>query len=156
MAEQMYWEDVEVGSEIHPISKIATTRMLVQWAGALVDLNPLHYDNSFALSRGLNGPIVHGQLKYAWLVHLITNWIGEQGTLKKLYCRFLVVDYPRHMKTLAEPEDGEIWWCKGKVSSKYINHGEHYVECEAWVENGKNEKTTLCSATVVLPSRTEG
>jgi hypothetical protein len=153
MAEQMYWEDVEVGSEIPPVSKIATTRMLVQWAGALVDFNPLHFDASFAASHGLERPIVHGQLKQAWLVHLITNWIGDGGSLKKIFCRFRTVDYPRQMKTIAEPEEGETWWCKGKVSDKYVKDGEHYVDCEIWVENGKGEQTTAGVATVILPSR---
>ena len=37
MAEQTYYEDVEVGSEITPLKKVATTRMLVQWAGASGD-----------------------------------------------------------------------------------------------------------------------
>jgi len=34
MARQLYYEDVEVGTEVTPLAKIATTRMLVQWAGA--------------------------------------------------------------------------------------------------------------------------
>lgn len=156
MAEQIYWEDVEVRGEIPPIAKVASTRMLVQWAGALVDFNPLHYDASFAASHGLEGPIVHGQLKQAWLVHLLTDWIGVQGALKKLSCRFQAVDYPRHMKTITEPEEGETWWCKGKVSNKYVKDGECYVDCEIWVENGKGELTTTGMATVVLPSHKLG
>ena len=48
MAKQVYYEDVEVGTEIPPLAKVATTRMLVQWAGATGDFNPLHYDEEFA------------------------------------------------------------------------------------------------------------
>ncbi|MBI4303937.1 MAG: dehydratase, partial [Chloroflexi bacterium] len=51
MAKQIYWEDVEVGTEVTPLQKIATTRMLVKWAGASGDFNPLHYDSIFSESQ---------------------------------------------------------------------------------------------------------
>ncbi len=153
MEKQLYWEDVEVDSEITPLSKVASTRMLVKFAGASGDFNPLHYEDAFAASQGVGKPIVHGQLKRAWLAQLITDWIGEQGTLRKFSCQFRGMDYPRPMKTIVEPQEGETWWCKGAVTSKYIEGDEHRVECEIWVENGKGERTTPGSATVVLPSR---
>ena len=153
MVKQLYWEDVEVGSEITPLLKVATTQMLVKWAGASGDFNPLHYEDAFAASQGVGKPIIHGQLKRAWLVQLVTDWIGERGTLKKLSCQFRAVDYPRLMKSINEPQEGETWWCKGKVTRKYVEGGEHCVDCDIWVENGKGEKTTPGGATVVLPSR---
>ena len=153
MAGRLYYEDVEVGTEVTPLAKIATTRMLVQWAGASGDRNPLHYDDDFAKSQGVGAPIVHGALKRAWLGQLVTDWIGEQGELRKLSCRYRGMDYPRKMKTMEEPQEGETWWCKGKVSKKYEDGGEHFVECEIWLENGKGEKTTTGAAVVTLPSR---
>ena len=153
MAKQLYYEDVEVGSEVTPLKKIATTRMLVQWAGASGDFNPLHYELEFAKDLGVGSPIVHGALKRAWLVNLMTDWIGERGKLKKLSCRYRGMDYPRKMKTFTMPHDGEIWWCKGKVTKKYIDGDEHLVECEIWVENGKSDKTTQGKATAALPSK---
>ena len=79
MNRQLYWEDVEVGTEITPLPKIATTAMLVRWAGASGDFNPLHYDKTFAESAGVGQPIVHGALKRQWLIQLVTDWIGNQG-----------------------------------------------------------------------------
>ncbi|MBC8511642.1 MAG: dehydratase [Dehalococcoidia bacterium] len=153
MAKQLCYEDVEVGIEVTPLTKIATTQMLVQWAGASGDRNPLHYDDDFVKSQGVGAPIVHGALKRAWLGQLVTDWIGEQGELRKLSCRYRGMDYPRKMKTMEEPQEGETWWCKGKVSKKYEDGGEHLVECEIWLENGKGEKTTTGAAVVTLPLR---
>ena len=153
MSAQLYCEDVEVGTEVTPLTKIATTQMLVQWAGASGDRNPLHYDDDFAKSQGVGAPIVHGALKRAWLGQLVTDWIGEKGALRKLSCRYRGMDYPRKMKTMEEPQEGETWWCKGKVSKKYEEGGGHFVECEIWVENGKGEKNTTGAAVVTLPSR---
>ena len=84
MAQQLYWENVETGTDITPLPKVATRRMLIKWAGAIGDFNPLHYDDAFATYQEVGKSIVHGQLKRAWLVQLITDWIGEEGTLKRL------------------------------------------------------------------------
>ena len=153
MAEQLYWEDVEVDSEVTPLPKIATSQMLVKWAGASGDFNPIHYDDVFAEASKLGTRVIHGALKRQWLVQLMTDWIGEQGDLKKFSCQYRSFDYPRLMKTMAEPQDGETWMCKGKVTKKNVEDAEHLVDCDIWVENGKGEATTLGKATVVLPSR---
>ena len=154
MAKQLYWEDVEAGSEITPLPKVATTRMAVKWAGASGDAHPLHYDHSFIASQGIANPIIHGALKRQWLVQQITDWIGEQGTLKKLSVSYRGMDFWRPMKTRDEPEEGETWCCKGKVIKKYSEGDEHRLDCNIWVENGKGEVTVPGTATVVLPSRT--
>ncbi len=142
MVEQLYYEDVAVGSEIVPLVKQPTTRQLVMWAGASGDYSPIHYDKDFAQSRGLPGVIVHGQLIGSFLGQLMTDWIGEKGMLRKLNCSYRGMNYP-----------GEALTCQGKVTKKYVEDGEHYVECSLWVENPKGEKTVSGKATVILPSR---
>ncbi len=153
MAEQLYWEDIEVDSEVTPLPKVATTQMLIKWAGASGDFNPLHYDEPFAKVSKVDRPPVHGALKRQWLVQLMTDWIGEKGTLKKFSCQYRSFDYPRMMKTMGEPHEGDTWQCKGKVTKKYVENGEHLVDCDIRVENGKGEVTTPGTATVSLPSK---
>ena len=142
MTEQIYYEDVAVGGEIPPLVKQPTTRQLVMWAGASGDYNPIHYDKDLAQSRGLPGVIVPGQLAGSFLGQLITDWIGEKGRLSKLSCSYKGMNLP-----------GEALTCGGKVSQKYVEQGEHCIECNLWVENEKGEKTVTGMATVVLPSR---
>lgn len=156
MTHHAYYEDFEVNSEIPTLKKIATTRMLVQWAGATGDFNPLHYEEDFAKAQGAGAPIVHGALKRAWLGQLITNLIGDEGVLCKLSCQYRGMDYPRKMKTMKGATDGETWLCKGRVKNKYVENDKHFMECEIWVENGKGVKTTPGSALVTLPSRNPG
>ena len=153
MAKQLYWEDVAEGTEVTTLPKVATSQMLVKWAGASGDLNPLHYDIPFAETQGVGKPIVHGALKRQWLVQLMTDWAGEEGNLKKFSCSYRAMDWPRAMKTMSEPQDGETWLCKGKVTQKYTEGNEHLVACDIWIENGKGEVTTPGTATVVLPSK---
>ena len=142
MSKQLYFEDIMVGSEITPLTKQPTTRQLVMWAGASGDYNPIHYDKDFAQGRGLPGVIVQGQLVFSFLGQLVTDWIGERGVLRKLSCSYKGMNYP-----------GEAIICKGKVSKKYVENGEHYVECSLWVENDKGEKTVTGMVVVIMPAR---
>jgi len=142
MTEQLYYQDVTVGDEITPLVKEPTTRQLVMWAGAVGDYMPIHYDKDFAQSRGLSGVIVHGQLIGAFLGQLMTDWIGGRGALRKLSCSYKGMNYP-----------GEAVTCKGKVTKKYVQDGEHCVECSLWAENPKGEKTATGMAIVILPAR---
>lgn len=153
MTAQIYWDEINVGDEIKPLPKVATTQMLVKWAGASGDFNPLHYDDVFAAMQGVGKRIIHGELKRAWLVQFAVNWAGEQGILRKISCQYRALDYPRPMMTPTIPLDGETWWCKGKVTNKYTKDREHLVECDVWIENGRGEVTTPGKATVALPMK---
>jgi hypothetical protein len=150
---QIYWEDVEVGTELPTLPKVADSLMLVKWAGASGDFNPHHYEDAFARTQGTDGTIVHGLLKHAWLIHLVTGWMGDDGFMKKFSCQYRGLDLPRKMKTMNEPLDGETWQCKGKVTNKYVDGDDHCVDLEIGVENGSGQVTTPGSATVVLPTR---
>ena len=141
---QIYYEDVEVGMELPTLTKKPTTTQLVMWAGASGDYNPLHFDKDFAQKLGFKTVLVHGRLKAAFLGQLMTDWIGDEGFLKKLTCQYRGNDFP-----------GDDIIVKGKVTNKYIKDSEHYVECEIWTENPQGERTTPGTATVVLPSRSK-
>ena len=142
MAKQRYFEDVEVGAEIGPLEKNPSTQQLVKYAGASGDFYQIHYDKDFAINAKLPGVILHGALKNAFLGHLMTDFVGEQGWLKKLSVQYRGMDQP-----------GSKVVCRGRVTRKYVEGGNHIVDCEIWLENAKGEKTTPGSATAILPSR---
>ena len=142
MAGQLYFEDVEVGSAITPLVKQPTTRQLVMWAGASGDYNPIHYDRDFAQGRGLPGVVVQGQLVGTFLGQMVTDWIGEQGVLKKLNCSYKGMNYP-----------GETITCRGKINRKYVEGDKHCLECVIWAENSSSEKTVTGTATIIIPAR---
>ncbi len=142
MAEQLYWEDVQEGTEVTPLSKRATTQQLVRWAGASGDFYQIHYDKDFALANDLPGVIIHGALKSGWLGQLLGDWVGEGGAIKSYGCSYRGMDVPEDDLTL-----------KGTVTKKSVEGDEHIVECDIWMENSKGEKTTPGTAVVVLPSK---
>jgi len=138
---QLCWDDVREGTALPPLVKTVTTRQLVKYAGASGDYNEIHYDKDYAQSTGLAGVIVHGALKNAFLAQLVTDWIGVQGTLRKLACQYRGMDVP-----------GDRLTCQGRVLKRYVQDGQRLVDLELWLENSKGEKTTLGSATVELPA----
>ena len=142
MVEKLFYEDVEIDSDIPPLVKHTTKRQLVRWAVASGDLNELHYDKDVATSLGFTDVILHGRLKAAFLGQLMTNWIGDSGTLKGMSCQYRGNDVV-----------GEEIICKGKITKKYVQGTEHIVECEIWIEDKKGNKKTPGSATVILPSK---
>jgi acyl dehydratase len=142
MAKQVYFEDVKEGLDLPALCKQPTNRQLVKWAGVSGDYTEIHYDKDYALRSGLPGIIVHGQLSAAFLTQVMTDWIGGKGTFKKISVRFL--------KMLLV---NEAIFCKGKLAKKYVETGEHLVECELWVENNKGEKCVTATALAALPTR---
>ena len=142
MGNQIYFQDVSEGTEIPTLVKNPTTRHLVQYAGASGDFYEIHYDKDYALGNELPGQIIHGALKNAWLGQVVTDWIGNEGVLKKLSCQYRGMDAP-----------GAPMYIKGTVTKTYTEGGENLVDCEIWAENTEGKKTTPGKATVVLPSR---
>ena len=142
MADQVYFDDVEEGMELPTLQKDTTTQQLVMYAGASGDYYQIHYDLEFAKNNGLPNVILHGALKNAFLGHLVTDWIGEWGTLKKLSVQYRGMDIP-----------GTPAYVKGVVKKKYVQDGENVVECVIWLENHEGERTTPGYAVATLPSR---
>ena len=114
MTDQVYFEDVEEGQELPEVRKDPTTQQLVMYAGASGDYYQIHYDLNFAKNNNLPDVILHGALKNAFLGQIMTNWIGEGGTLKKLSAQYRGMDVP-----------GTPAFVKGVVKKKSVENGEN-------------------------------
>jgi acyl dehydratase len=142
MAGKLFFEDIEVGSEVPALVKYPTTMQLVKYAGASGDFYQIHYDKDFAMANGLPGVIVHGWLTLSFLGQMLTDWLGEGGKLEKLTGSY------RGMNLVHE----EIF-CYGKVTKKYTENGKNLARLEIWAGNPRGEKTVTGTAIVALPSR---
>ncbi|MFC2006080.1 MaoC family dehydratase N-terminal domain-containing protein [Chloroflexota bacterium] len=102
----------------------------------------VHMEDTRAQEIGIPGAYDYGCQRISWLGNLLTNWMGDDGFLKRLRAelrRFNVI--------------GDTTWLKGKVTQKYIKDNEHLVDIECWSENQRGETTMPGLATVALPSR---
>ena len=126
---------VRVGDEIPELVKHPTTRQLVQYAGAQGDFYEIHYDQGYAKGVGLPGVILHGLLKASFLGQLVTDWLGDEGTLESFEVSYRGIDQPGHP-----------YRCRGKVTRVE----GHDVDLEVWGEDESGQRTTVGTATVQL------
>jgi len=140
---QLCWEEVQIGDELVGFSLDITPRRLALQVSGSQDWYPVHFDPSFARKAGHPDVFVNTGFLQATLVRVITDWMGEDGFVKRL--RF-------EMRRMQRPGDTMV--CKGKVTAKHERDGEALVELEVWAENEREGVTTPGTATVVLPRRT--
>jgi acyl dehydratase len=141
---QVFVEDIEPGTEIPELVKNCTPRQLVMWAAASGDFYEIHYDVEYARSLGLQGLVVHGALKNAFLGQMLHEWVAPAGSIVRYGCSYRGMDYP-----------GEDLRCRGRVKDVSKRDEQHLVELDIWIENPRGETTTPGSAVVSLPARTE-
>src|SRR3972149_10832061 len=138
---QIFFQDIDAGTEIPALVKYPMTMQLVKYAAASGDYYQIHYDKDFALASGLPGVIVHGWLALSFLGQMITDWLGEGGALVKLNGSYRGLN-----------KNKEDIFCKGKVTRKYTEDGKNLARLEIWAENPQGEKTVTGTAVVTLPS----
>lgn len=88
MTAKVAYESVEVGTELPAQSFQVTRAMLVQYAGASGDFNPIHWNEKFAREVGLPDVIAHGMFTMAEAIRVVTDWVGDPGAVVEYGVRF--------------------------------------------------------------------
>jgi acyl dehydratase len=81
-------DDLAVGDVVATGTVELERASLVRYAGASGDLNPIHWDESFATEVGLPGVIAHGMLTMGSVVGVVVDWVGDPGAVVKYGTRF--------------------------------------------------------------------
>ncbi len=102
----------------------------------------VHWEPEFALMVGAPGAYDYGPERCSWLTHHLTNWMGDDGFLRRASCKIR-----RH-----NPE-GDLLFIDGTVVRKFEEGGRYLVEIEQVAHNQNGELSVLGSGIVELPSR---
>lgn len=78
---------LNVGDEVAVREVTFTRNTLVRYAGASGDFNPIHYNDAFAKSVGLDGVIAHGMLTMGVGASVVEEWAGA-GNVVDYQARF--------------------------------------------------------------------
>jgi acyl dehydratase len=106
----------------------------------------VHWDPAFARRSGNPTTFDYGRMRETWLIHLCTDWMGDDAWLWKLDCEFRRFNYV-----------GDTHWLRGTVDRKYLADGHRpAVDLTLVAENQRGEITTPGRATILLPSRERG
>jgi hypothetical protein len=173
-AEVRYWEDVVEGEELRPIAKgiydvsdscartVVSTYIYafaIKWAMMRKHLHhhPVdpetgehrvrrdwHYEDHAAQLFGAPYAMAGGIHNEMVLVHMVTNWMGDDGFVKSMDSQ------DRRMNFL-----GDSTWIKGRVARKYIEEGERLVQLDVWGENQDGVVHTTAKFTVKLISKAD-
>lgn len=82
-------QQVKVGQEL-PTRIIHIGRAsLVQYTGASLDRNPIHWDERFARSVGLPDVIAHGMFTMGSVINVVSDWVGDAGRVVEYGTRFI-------------------------------------------------------------------
>jgi len=88
MSASVAWSDVEVGTELPPLTVNLQRINLVMYAGASGDFNIIHWNQRVAQAVGLPDVIAHGMLTMASAGRVVTDWLGDPGALVEYGVRF--------------------------------------------------------------------
>ena len=126
------------------------------WAHHSPELLPNNYDPSYygaavlpsighqdarvaTRDLGMPGPYDNGPQRIAMVATCVTNWMGDDASLRRLSARLkLPVIF------------GDTTYTKGRVTGKRREDGRALVDLELWAENQLGQVTLTGSATVEL------
>jgi hypothetical protein len=115
--------------------------MIVNEQGVPEPPQRVHWDNQFTTNLlGLPGAYDLGPERCAWLTQIATNWMGDDGWLRKIEAQYRKFNYM-----------GDVTWIKGKVAEKARENGRNIARCQVWCENHRGEETAKALIEVVLP-----
>jgi acyl dehydratase len=106
----------------------------------------VHWDPEFARRAGNPTTFDYGRMRETWLIHLCTDWMGDDAWLWKLDCEFRKFNFV-----------GDTQWLRGVVTRKYLAAGQRpAADLDISAQNQRGQLTTPGHATILLPSREHG
>jgi len=143
MAINVSYEDLEVGDEMPHWSRETHFMNWNRYAAVNDEFVPFHMDDEAGrTARNEKGAFGMGNLRYAYIVNALRDWIGDEAEIREVGCQYRVIN-----------QKGDVLTVTGKVTEKKVEDGENRVHLETNVVNQNGEATCPGHAILVLPSR---
>jgi len=138
---QLYFEDVEVESELDPVSIPLSLQRLVMEAGANRDFSSIHHDKEAAVATGASDVYMNTFFILGMFERLLREWMGLRGTIKRI----------GSLRMKAFNCVGDVVTYRGKVREKCEENSAVLVDI--WSETQKKGQTVTAEVVVFLPKR---
>ncbi len=125
------WGFLEVLKAPHAVSRNPVLNFPVKYSQQ-------HEDSNIAAGRGMPAPFDNGVMRMAWVAPMITNWMGDNGFLRKL-----------DVQVRAPGLYGDVVSYSGKVTEK--DDSASLVTVEITGTNQTGQISTKGTALVELP-----
>jgi acyl dehydratase len=143
MTINVYFEDVNVGDALPAWSRQTDFMNWNRYAAVNDEFIPIHMDDE-AGRKALNeqGAFGMGNLRYAYIVNALQQWIGDEAEVREIGCEFRAINQKNDVLTVV-----------GTVTDKRVEDGEHQILLDVDVVNQDGKKTCPGHAIVAVPSR---
>ncbi|MDY6838549.1 MAG: amino acid adenylation domain-containing protein [Thermodesulfobacteriota bacterium] len=115
----------------------AVTNPITGWP---VRFSQQHEDFQLVSQRGMSAPFDNGVMRFSWLSPLVTNWMGDNGLLKRLAVRIIAPNLY-----------GDTTWYQGIVTKKNDTKSGTSLTVKITGINQVGITTTRGEAEVLLP-----
>jgi acyl dehydratase len=121
------------------ISKFYTPNELGFWDSA----QRCHWDDAWAQRMGHPGAYDYGVMRSNWMVHLVTNWMGDDAWIWKMSASVRKFNYL-----------GDMHFMSGVV--REVNEAASTVTVDVWGMNQRGETTCDARMVVIVPPASGG
>jgi acyl dehydratase len=140
---QPYWEDVEEGHELPPVTFPLTVYRLVVEAGANRDFNSIHHNSDFARASGAPDMYANTGFLLGMWERTLREFIGLDGTIRRI-AGFRM----KRFNTV-----GRSVTVRGRVTRKWREDDDALLEVEMLSELGDDVTVGPGTVIVELPAR---
>jgi acyl dehydratase len=143
MTVKVHFEDISVGDEMPAWSRTTDFMHWNRYAAVNDEFVPFHMDDEAGRRAGnKEGAFGMGNLRYAYLVNALRDWIGDEAEIREIGCQYRAINQKNVTLTVV-----------AKVVEKEVVDGERRVKLTTNVMNQAGEATCPGHAVVALPSR---
>ncbi|HEY3799271.1 MAG TPA: hypothetical protein VGL58_13050 [Caulobacteraceae bacterium] len=143
MTVNVYFDDVKVGDKMPDWSRKTDFMHWNRYAAVNDEFVPFHMDDEAGrAAKNEKGAFGMGNLRYAYLVNALRDWIGDEAEIREIGCQYRAIN-----------QKNDVLSVVGEVVEKEVVDGEHRIKLTTNVMNQNGEATCPGHAIVVLPSK---
>jgi hydroxyacyl-ACP dehydratase HTD2-like protein with hotdog domain len=135
-----FWENIEPGTQIPEIVKHPDYKQVFMYSAITWNRHLIHYNSNQAIEEGHEDVVVQRALLGSYLAQMISDWIKENGMLRRLEWKVIQSAFP-----------GDVLTCKGEVINKTITADEMQLACNVCIEN--EQKNVVVTGLAVIATQ---
>ena len=135
------YDDIHVGDRMPEWSRGTSFAEWNRYAAVNDEFVPFHMDDEAGRRAGNEaGAFGMGNLRYAYIVNALHDWIGDEGAVREVGCQYRAINQKEDTLTVV-----------GEVTGKAVEDGEQRVRLSVNVVNQDGLATCPGHAVIVLP-----
>ena len=135
------FDEVAIGDKLPAWSRKTGFAEWNRYAAVNEEFVPFHMDDEAGRRAGnVQGAFGMGNLRYAYIVNALQDWLGEDGLIREVGCQYRAINQKDDVLTVV-----------GEVAEKSVENGENRLRLTINVVNQLGEATCPGHAVVVLP-----